>query len=69
MRTYPKKSVAAVFLALAIAASLTFWTYSGGDARSEDVVVTTVYDGDTIVVGRGWRQTTISRCRRRCAQR
>jgi micrococcal nuclease len=59
MRTYPKKSIAAILLALAVAAGQTFWTYSGGDARSEDVVVTNVYDGDTIVIGRGWRQTTV----------
>jgi len=59
MRTYPKKSITAILLALAVAASLTFWTYSGGDAGSEDVVVSQVYDGDTIVVGRGWRQTTV----------
>ena len=59
MRTYPKKSIAAILLVLAIAAGQTFWTYTGGDARSEDVVVTNVYDGDTIVVGRGWRRTTV----------
>lgn len=59
MRTYPKKSLAAVLLAVVVAAGQMFWTYSGGDARSEDVVVTNVYDGDTIVVGRGWLRTTI----------
>ncbi len=59
MRAYPKKSIAAVLLALAIAAGQMFWTYTGGDARSEDAVVTNVYDGDTIVVGRGWRRTTV----------
>jgi micrococcal nuclease len=31
------------------------WTFTGGDPRGEWVRVTTVTDGDTIGVGRGWR--------------
>ena len=45
-------SVLIVVVLLLLAAGQTFWTHTGGDARSKDVVVSQVYDGDTIVVGR-----------------
>ncbi len=35
------------------------WIFTGGDVDGERVIVTQVYDGDTIVVGRGWRRTTV----------
>ncbi len=59
MKKYSKKSLVAVFIALLIAAGQTLWTFSGGKIQGEQVIVSKVYDGDTIVVGRGWRQTTI----------
>jgi endonuclease YncB( thermonuclease family) len=42
-------------LILLIFASYTIWTLSGGNPRGEWVLVTYVFDGDTIGVGRGWR--------------
>jgi micrococcal nuclease len=52
-----------MFLALILASTAvlgqTFWSCTSGDARSEDVVVTTVYDGDTLVVSLGGHETTI----------
>ena len=36
-----------------------FWTFNGAHARSEDVIVTAVYDGDTLAVRRGSSQITI----------
>jgi micrococcal nuclease len=44
-----------VVVILLIPASYTIWTFSGGDPRGEWVLVTSVTDGDTIGVGRGWR--------------
>lgn len=51
--------ISAVIIALLVAAGQMLWTQSGGDLRSERVIVSQVYDGDTLVVGRGWRKTTI----------
>ena len=61
MKKYSKKSISVliVVVLLLLAAGQTFWTHTGGDARSKDVVVSQVYDGDTIVVGQGWRRTTV----------
>jgi len=36
-----------------------FYVFSGGDPYSKWVLVTQVVDGDTIRVGRGWRNTTV----------
>jgi micrococcal nuclease len=49
----------ALILAAVAAAGQLFWACNGADARSEDLVVTNVYDGDTLVVSRGGRETTI----------
>jgi micrococcal nuclease len=59
MKRIPRKSIAAVLVALLAAAGQVLWTQSGGDIRSERVLVSKVYDGDTIVAGRGWKRTTI----------
>src|SRR4030067_2197866 len=59
MRTYSKKSISALIVVLLIAAGQALWTQSGGEIRGERVIVSKIYDGDTIVVGRGWRRTTI----------
>ena len=53
------KTVVALVLAALAAAGQTWWTQSGGEVRGERVIVSKVYDGDTIVVGRGWRATTV----------
>lgn len=50
---------AAVALVAALASAPGLWTLSGGDPDGEWVLVTHVIDGDTIRVGRGWRQTTV----------
>ncbi|MBI5287057.1 MAG: thermonuclease family protein [Deltaproteobacteria bacterium] len=42
-----------------IAIAYTTWTISGGNPYSKGVIVTSVIDGDTIHVGRGWRDTTV----------
>lgn len=49
-------AVAAVFLSLG---GSTTWTLSGGDPTGASVLVTSVVDGDTIHVGRGWRRATV----------
>ncbi len=59
MRKYSKKSISALIVVLLIVAGQTLWTQSGGEIRGDRVIVSKVYDGDTIVAGRGWRQTTI----------
>jgi micrococcal nuclease len=59
MNKYSRKSIFALFVVLLFAAGQALWTQSGGEIRGERVIVSTVYDGDTIVVGRGWRRTTI----------
>jgi micrococcal nuclease len=59
MKKYSKKSISALIVVLFIAAGQTLWTQSGGEIRGERIIVSKVYDGDTIVVGRGWKQTTI----------
>ncbi len=53
------KSIAVLFSAILLAAGQTYWTMSGGEVTGERVIVSKVYDGDTIVVGRGWRSTKI----------
>lgn len=53
------RSLTFLFVALLFAAGHAFWTGSGVDARSGDAVVTTVYDGDTLVVRLGGHETTI----------
>ena len=35
------------------------WTLTGGDPKGEWVLVTSIMDGDTIAVGRGWRYTKV----------
>lgn len=45
-------------LALLITAE-TLWTLSGGDPKGARVLVTSVVDGDTVYVGRGWRRTKV----------
>lgn len=57
-RQFLKYLIGAV-TALIISGGQTWWTISGGDIESNRVIVSKVYDGDTIVVGRGWRRTTI----------
>ncbi len=59
MKKYSKTSLSALIVFLLIAVIQTFWTYSGGEIHGERVIVSKIYDGDTIVVGRGWRQTTV----------
>ncbi len=59
MRKYPKTSISTLIVFLLFAAGQTFWTYGAGIPRGERVIVSQVYDGDTIVVHRGWRKTTI----------
>jgi micrococcal nuclease len=59
MKKYSKKSISALIVVLIFAAGQALWTQSGGEIRGERIIVSKVYDGDTIVVGRGWRQTTI----------
>jgi micrococcal nuclease len=59
MKKYFKTGISALIIFILIAAGQTFWAYSGGKIHGELVIVSKVYDGDTIVVGRGWRQTTI----------
>lgn len=54
-----RKILVALVLAALVAAGQTWWTRSGGDVRGERVIVSKVYDGDTIVAGRGWRATTV----------
>lgn len=70
MRTFPKRSLrrlqrnprdlllALVFLAL-LGAGGALWTLSGGDPEGGWGIVADVVDGDTVRVGRGWRQTTV----------
>ena len=36
-----------------------FWVFSGGNPYGKWVLVTEVVDGDTVHVGRGWRNTTV----------
>ena len=36
-----------------------FWVFSGGNPYGKWVLVTEVIDGDTVHVGRGWRNTTV----------
>jgi len=62
LRRAPKKEpltlrdyVNVVVVILLIPASYTIWTFTGGDPGGEWVLVTSVTDGDTIGVGRGWR--------------
>jgi len=62
LRRAPKKEpvtlrdfVMVVVIIVLIPASYAIWTISGGDPRGEWVLVTSVTDGDTIGVGRGWR--------------
>ncbi len=52
-------TLSALIIALLITGGQVFWTYSGGDVKSERAIVSKVYDGDTIVVGRGWKKTTV----------
>jgi len=59
MKKYSKKSISALIVVLLIAAGQAFWTYGGGTSRGERVVVSQVYDGDTIVVDRDRQKTTI----------
>jgi micrococcal nuclease len=59
MKIYSQKGISTLIVVLLIAAVQTFWTYSGGKIHGESVIVSKVYDGDTIVVGRGWKKTTI----------
>lgn len=51
LRDYAK----VVVVILLIPASYAIWTLTGGNPRGEWVLVTSVTDGDTIGVGRGWR--------------
>ena len=44
---------------VAVIAAYVSWVTSGGTAPGDRVIVSLVYDGDTIVVGRGWRRTTV----------
>lgn len=53
------KYLASIITALLISGGQAWWTISGGEAEGDRVIVSKVYDGDTIVVGRGWRRTTI----------
>ena len=62
LRQSPKKEpltlrdyVSVVIVILLIPAAYAIWTFTGGDPRGEWVRVTSVTDGDTIGVGRGWR--------------
>lgn len=62
LRRAPKKEpltlrdyVKVVIVVLLIPVSYASWTFTGRDPRGEWVLVTSVTDGDTIGVGRGWR--------------
>ncbi len=62
LRRSPKKEpltlrdyVSVLIVIFLIPASYAIWTFTGGDPKGEWVRVTTVTDGDTIGVGRGWR--------------
>jgi len=59
MRENQKKRIAIPIILVLITALYGAWIFTGGDAGGERVIVTQVYDGDTIVVGRGWRRTTV----------
>src|SRR3989337_3307293 len=59
MKKYSNEGISALIVVLLIAVVQMFWTYSGGEIKGERVIVSKIYDGDTIVVGRGWRRTTI----------
>ena len=59
MRKFPKKSISALIITAILGIGQLFWVHIGGDVKSERVIVTKVYDGDTIVAGRGWKKTTI----------
>lgn len=54
-----KRSITALLSMLLLAGGHSWWTISGGDIREGRVIVSKVYDGDTVVVGRGWRKTTV----------
>lgn len=52
--------VISILISLSLAGiGRSLWIYDGGTVSGERVVVSRVYDGDTIVVGRGWNRTTI----------
>jgi micrococcal nuclease len=59
MKKYSKTVISALVVVLLIVAGQAFWTYGGGTIRGERVIVSEVYDGDTIVVDRGRQKTTI----------
>ncbi len=50
-----KERLIAIIIVLVIPVSYMIWTFTGGDAKGQWVLVTHVADGDTIGVGRGWR--------------
>ena len=54
-----RRSITALIIAVLAALGQTLWTQSGGEPQGERVIVSKVYDGDTVVVGRGWRKTTV----------
>ena len=59
MRISRRFRISSVIVLLLAGAVQVLWTWSGGEVHGERVLVTRVYDGDTVVVGRGWRKTTV----------
>ncbi len=56
--TQVRRTLRAV-VALAALAGYPLWTVSGGSAQDGKVLVTRVIDGDTVIVGRGWREQRV----------
>ena len=61
MKTFSKKSISTVIIVALFGLGRLFWGHLGCDAAGESVIVTQVYDGDTIVVNRGRHKTTTIR--------
>jgi micrococcal nuclease len=59
MKKHSTKIIFILLISFLVVAARAFWTFSGGEVRSEKVFVSQVYDGDTIVVSRGPKQTAI----------
>lgn len=48
-----------LILLIVFGSGYSLWTLSGGNPKGKWVLVTRVVDGDTIKVGRGWRENTV----------